>query len=76
MSNSPIKSKINFYLVSLFLLCCDFIAFAQPGDEDDGGGLEDNTDPVPAPIDGRLFVLALLGVLFVYYTYRRHKKIS
>jgi hypothetical protein len=71
-----IKNKFSFYLLTLFLLLCDFIAFAQPGDEDDGGGLEDNTDPQPAPIDGRLLILAIVGILFVFYTYRRHKKIS
>lgn len=57
----------KFCLFSFFLLS-DFVVFAQPGDEDGGGGggLEGG-DPAPAPIDGKLIVLLLFGLIFAFY---------
>ncbi|WP_298302877.1 hypothetical protein [Flavobacterium sp.] len=59
----------KFCLFSFFLLS-DFVVFAQPGDEDDGtgggGGLEGG-DPAPAPINGKLIVLLLFGLIFAFY---------
>ena len=62
----------KFYLLS-FILLSDFVAFAQPGDDDGGGGLEGD-DPAPAPINGKLILLAIMGIIFVLYTYRNNKK--
>jgi hypothetical protein len=62
----------KFYLLS-FILLSDFVAFAQPGDDDGGGGLEGD-DPQPAPINGKLVILALTAILFVLYTYRKNKR--
>ena len=56
----------KFYLLS-FILLSDFVAFAQPGDDDGGGGLEGD-DPAPAPINGKLILLAIMGIIFVLYT--------
>lgn len=69
------KNILKFYFVTLLLLASDFAAFAQPGDNDDGGGggLEGG-DPQPAPINSKLIILLILGVLFVFYTYRKHKR--
>lgn len=68
------KKLLKFYLLS-FVLLSDFVAFAQPGDEDGGGpgGLEGG-DPQPAPINGKLILLAIAGLLFVFYTYRKNKE--
>lgn len=66
------KNLWKLYLLS-FVLMTDFVAFAQPGDNDTGGGLEGN-DPQPAPINSKLILLAITGILFVMYTYRRNKK--
>jgi hypothetical protein len=66
------KNVLKYYLVA-FMLLSDFVTFAQPGDEDGGGGLEGN-DPQPAPINGKLILLAIIGVLFVIYTFRKNKK--
>ena len=72
------KDLFKYYILA-FLVLSDFVMFAQiPGDEDDGtggsgGGLEDG-DPVP--IDRKLIFLAIVGVLFVLYTYRKNKKIA
>ncbi|MBC8882968.1 hypothetical protein H9X57_04930 [Flavobacterium piscinae] len=59
------KSIYKFYIVT-FLLLSDFIMFAQPGDDDGGGGLEGDDTPV-APIDGKLIWLAMISILFAFY---------
>lgn len=66
------KSILKFYIL-IFVLMSDFVLFAQPGDDDGGGGLEDG-DPQPAPINSQLILLAIVGVLFVIYTFRKQKR--
>jgi hypothetical protein len=68
------KKLFKLYLLS-FILLSDFISFAQPGDDDGGGGLEGN-DPQPAPINGKLILLAIVGFLFVIYTFRKNRRIA
>ncbi len=66
------KKLLKLYLLS-FILLSDFAAFAQPGDDDGGGGLEGG-DPQPAPINGKLILLAITGILFVIYTFRKNRR--
>ena len=68
------KNGYKFYLLT-FVLLSDFVMFAQPGDDDGGGGggLEGG-DPAPAPINSQLVILAIVGVLFVMYTFRKNKR--
>lgn len=66
------KNLFRLYLLSFFLLS-DFVLFAQVGDDDGGGGVE-NKDPAPAPINSTLILLAIMGILFVFYTFRKNKK--
>jgi len=66
------RKLLKFYLLSFFFLS-DFIAFAQPGDDDGGGGLEGG-DPQPAPIDSKLILLGITGILFAVYSFRKTKK--
>ena len=62
---------MKFYLLA-FVLFSDFVVFAQPGE----GGIGEDDDPPPgAPINGQIMVLAILGILYVIYTYRKNKKI-
>ncbi len=69
------KKLMKFYLLA-FVLFSDFVVFAQGPGEDDGGGGLGGEDPVPvAPINGQLMVLAIFGISFVIYTYRKNKKI-
>ncbi len=69
------KKLMKFYILA-FVLFSDFAMFSQsaPGTETEVGGLEES-DPQPAPINSRLMVLAILGIAFVIYTYRKNKKI-
>ena len=66
------RKLFKFYILS-FIFLSDFVAFAQPGDDDGGGGLEGG-DPQPAPINSKLILLAITGMLFVFYTYRKNRK--
>lgn len=67
------KNLPKFYLLAC-LLFLDFAVFAQPGDEEDGGNLEGG-DPLPgAPINSKLIILAILGVTFAFYTYRKYRR--
>ncbi|MBD3582705.1 hypothetical protein [Flavobacterium selenitireducens] len=69
--------KLNLYKLYFltFFLLIDFVAFADdtPGDDDGGGGLEGD-DPAPAPINGKLLWLAVVGILFAFYAYKRTRK--
>jgi hypothetical protein len=64
------KKLMKFYLLA-FVLFSDFVVFAQPGE----GGVGEDDDPTYAPINGQLMVLAILGISFVIYTFRKNKKI-
>ena len=70
--NKKLHRIFNFYIFT-FLLLSDFIMFAQPGDDDNNGDLEGG-DPAPAPINSKLILLLLAGVLFAIYTIRRNRK--
>lgn len=60
----------KLYLLSFFLLI-DFVAFAQPGTDDENGDLEGD-DPAAAPINGKLIWLAIAGIVFVYYAFKKN----
>lgn len=59
------KSIYKIYIL-VFLLLSDFVLFAQPGEDDGGGGLEGDDAPA-APIDGKLLWLAIVSILFAFY---------
>lgn len=60
------KTKTHLYLFILFLFT-EFSSFAQLPEEDGGG------DPQPAPINGKLFLLAITAILYVIYKFRKNK---
>jgi len=69
------KNKLfNLYLITFFLLV-DFVAFAQPGDDDGSGGLEGDDAP-PAPINGKLVWLAIVAILYAFYSIRKNRRIA
>lgn len=59
------KKKFNKYYIALFFLCFNFMIFAQPGSGDGSGGLESGDTPT-APINDYIWILALLGLIFVF----------
>ena len=69
------KNRVSYSFLVIFFLLVDFVAFAQPGDDDGSGGLEGN-DPPPAPINGQLIWLGILAIIFAYYSIRRFRKLA
>ncbi len=63
------NNLVKFYITALFL-CCTLVTFAQPGvvDETDG-----DTTPA-ASIDGYVWILAAIGLLFVFFSIRSYYK--
>ena len=69
------KNTVLKYYIAVFYLCSTFVLFAQPGGNDTGGGLEGDGDATPgAPIDDYVWVLALIGLLFVFMKFRAIQK--
>ena len=62
----------KFYIVAAFL-CSTAIVFAQPGDDSDDG-LNGNDNQLP--ISDYLWVLALVGLVLVYFKFRSIQKDS
>jgi hypothetical protein len=62
--------KNNFlkYYITAVYFCSTLVLLAQPGSGSDGPPLED-ADP-PAPIDDYIWVLAIVGLLFVFMKFR------
>ena len=68
------KNTILKYYIVAFYLCSTFVLFAQPGDgngETGDAGLEGTEgDTTPVPIDDYVWILAGLGLLFVFLKFR------
>lgn len=65
------KTKLfNIYLLGFFLLS-DFIMFAQATDTPDG-----DLEGPETPINSKLIILGLAGILFVYYTFYKKRKLA
>lgn len=74
------KKNLLKYYIAAFYLCSTLVMFAQidPGTD---GGVDNNgtTDTTPdAPIDDYVWVLALIGLIFVFMKFRaiQNKKIK
>lgn len=68
------KNIFKLYLLTFFILS-DFVVFAQPGSDDGSGGLEGD-DPPAAPINSKLILLLILGLVFAFIQIRKYKKVS
>jgi hypothetical protein len=68
------KDLSKIYLLA-FLLFADFVAFAQdgPGNDNGDGDMEDN-DPPGAPINTKLFLLVVMGLLLAFYSFKKYRK--
>jgi hypothetical protein len=58
------------YCLVLSLFLTNFSAFAQLGDPNEG----EDPQPTAAPINTKLILLTIVGVLFVLYSLRQNKK--
>ncbi|MGV9004861.1 hypothetical protein [Flavobacterium sp.] len=69
------KKFFKIYLLSFFLLS-DFIAFAAdaPGDDTANGTLEGEDAPA-APINSKLIILLILGLVFAFYQIKKYRKV-
>jgi hypothetical protein len=61
--------KNNFlkYYIAAFYFCSTFVLFAQPGVADETDG---DTTPAGAPIDDYVWILAIIGLVFVFLKFR------
>jgi len=59
---------LKYYIVALYF-CCTFVAFSQPGTDNSGGNLEGFDTPA-TPIEGYVWVLSALGLLYVFFRLR------
>jgi len=71
------KNNLLKYYIAALYLCSTFVMFAQPGTGNGtptgDGSLEDTgaTDVTPgAPIDDYVWVLAVVGLIFVFMKFR------
>jgi hypothetical protein len=63
------KTNLLKYYIAAFYLCSTFVTFAQPGTDDDSGNLE-GLDTPAAPLDGYVWVLGVLGLVYVFLRVR------
>jgi hypothetical protein len=68
------KDLSKIYLLA-FLLFADFVAFAQggPGNDNGDGDLEGG-DPPAAPINTKLILLVVLGLILAFYSFKKYRK--
>ena len=68
------KNNLLKYYIAAFYFASTFILFAQstPGANDEGGTME--SDEVAAPIDDYVWILAVIGLLFVFNRLRAYAK--
>ena len=71
------KNTLLKYYIAAFYLCSTFVMFAGPGTGSDNGGIDDDgtADITPgAPIDDYLWVLGIIGLVFVFMKFRAIQK--
>jgi hypothetical protein len=61
------NNVLKFYIAAIYF-CSTMVMFAQPGDGSNGDPLE-GPDP-GAPIDDYVWVLAIVGLFFVFMKFR------
>lgn len=67
------KNLLTLYITAVVLFS-DFIMFAGPGAGSDGEPPLEGEDAPAAPINGKLLWLALAGILFAVYAYKRTRR--
>lgn len=67
------NTLLKIYIFSFFLLS-DVVVFAQLPVDDEDGELQDD-DPI-VPINSKLFWLAVAGILYAIYIYRKRRQVT
>ena len=68
------KNIVSKFYVAVAFLCTTAIMFAQPGDDSDLNDMEGADEQLP--ISDYLWVLAVVGLVFVYFKFRSIQKNS
>jgi hypothetical protein len=63
------KKQFNKYYIAFFYWCTNLALFAQPSSNNGTSDLE-SVDTPPAPINNYLWVLAFVGILFIFMKVR------
>ena len=68
------KNKLLKFYITLSFLCFNLALVAQtvPGDDTGDGNLEG--DDTPLPINKKLILLVIAGVMFAFYTFMKNTK--
>jgi hypothetical protein len=66
------KTNLLKYYIAAFYIFSTFVMVAQPGagNGETGDGALEGADAPAAPVDGYVWVLALIGLLFVFLKFR------
>ena len=66
------KNQFKKYYIALFYFCSTSMLFAVPGDINDTSDLE-TVDAPAAPINDYLWILALVGIIFIFMKLKASK---
>lgn len=66
------RYKLFTTYCTIFFLLSNMVMFAVPGDESENGDLE-GPEPTAAPINNKLFILIIAGILYAFYYFRDSK---
>lgn len=69
------KKQFNKYYIAFFIMCFNFVLFAEPGTGNSTNDME-NVDAPAAPINEYLWILAVVGVVFAFYLLKKNRKKS
>jgi hypothetical protein len=66
------KTNLLKYYIAAFYFCSTFVMVAQPGtgNGETGDGSLEGADETATPVDGYVWVFALIGLLFVFLKFR------
>jgi hypothetical protein len=67
------NNLLKFYITIIFFCSTTLLLAQAPGDTGDGSGGIEGADPA-APIDGYVWVLALIGLVYVFLRLRAFSK--
>jgi hypothetical protein len=69
---------LKYYIVAIYLCSTVVLFAAQPGADDTTGPGDLEGADAPAPIDNYVWVLALIGLVFIFLKFRaiQNKKVN